>query len=111
MLAHRSAVLYVSTRFAAWASDGLMASPKENRMRNTRWLRFGLATILLGCGASAAFLVACVDDDVTPTPGTDSGGGTDTGTTDSGTTDSATDTGVDSGPKLPNAKLVVVNAA
>ncbi|MBS2013376.1 MAG: hypothetical protein JST00_10840 [Deltaproteobacteria bacterium] len=80
-------------------------------MRNSRWLRVGLTTIVLGCGASAAFLVACGDDDVTPDAGTDSGGGTDTGTTDTGTTDSGGDTGTDSGPKPANAKLVVVNGA
>ena len=79
-------------------------------MRNSRWLRVGLATIVVGCGASGAFLVACGDDDVTPAVD-GGGGGTDTGTSDSPTGDSATDSGTDSGPKLPNAKLVVVNAA
>jgi len=65
---------------------------------------------VVGCGASGAFLVACGDDDVTPAVDS-GGGGSETGTTDAPTGDSATDGGTDSGPKLPNAKLVVVNAA
>lgn len=79
-------------------------------MRNSRWLRVGLATIVVGCGASGAFLVACGDDDVTPAVDS-GGGGTDTGTTETGTTDGATDGGTDSGPAVPTAKIVVVNAA
>lgn len=76
-------------------------------MRNSRWLRVGLATIVVGCGASAAFLVACGDDDVTPV-GDSGNNNPETGGGDA-PTDSPTDTGTDSGPKPANAKLVVVN--
>jgi hypothetical protein len=84
-------------------------------MRNTRWLRYGLASASLVAGGLGAFLVACGDDDagvVATDPDTgggnngDSGGKEDTG---GGGGDSGGDTGTkDAGT---NAKLQLVNAA
>lgn len=93
-------------------------------MRDTRWLRLGLvSSLVLGAGMSA-FVVACGDDDSTPSGNLpDSGSETSTGTsggpTDSGNDGSsgqvpvdAGDSGpVDSGKKTPAAKLQLVNAA
>lgn len=86
-------------------------------MQNTRWLRYGLASLTL-CGAAiSALVVACSSDSTdnggTPNTGVDSGPGTDANNT---TTDSGNNTDNDSGadsapPPPPPAKLQLVNAA
>lgn len=77
-------------------------------MRNTRWLRYGLGTIIVAGTALSGLLVACGDDDVGSSSGsTPDTGTTDTGTTDTGATDSGGDTGTDAGTL---AKLTLVNA-
>lgn len=83
-------------------------------MRNIKWLRYGLASTVLACGAFGAILIACGDDDggggVTATDGgkdnntppNDSGGNNDTG--------GGNDSGGDSATPAP-AKIVLVHAA
>jgi hypothetical protein len=77
-------------------------------MRNTNWLRYGLASIIIGGVGTGSLLVACGDDDaVGPRP---DGGTPDVEQPDSAPpVDAGTDTGRDAGP--PNAKITVVNAA
>jgi hypothetical protein len=71
-------------------------------MRNTRTLRYGLASMVLLGGALGGTLAACGDDDNAVTVRPDGGPPRDSGSTD------AT---VDSGPGLPPAKIQLVNAA
>lgn len=78
-------------------------------MRNTRWLRYGLSSLVVTSAALGCFLVACSDDNDVGSNGTPDSGTTETGTTtDTGTPDTGRP---DSGPTLPNAKLTIVNAA
>ncbi|MBX3201739.1 MAG: hypothetical protein KF894_26615 [Labilithrix sp.] len=81
-------------------------------MRNTKWLRYSLASLTLVVGGLSGLLVACGDDDDAPVgPGNDAGGG-DTGLEDGGTTDAPNDqTNPDATQPPPNAKLQLVNAA
>jgi len=77
-------------------------------MRNTRWLRYGLASIIVVGTGLGGLLAACGDDD---TNGGSSGttpeaGGNETGGGDSGS-DTGTDTGTDAGTF---AKLTLINA-
>ena len=79
-------------------------------MRNKRWLRYGLASVTLMGAGLGTFLAACGDDDnVTPTPKTDSG--TD-GTTPGDT--GAPDAPADGPTPLPDAgtpaKIFLVHA-
>lgn len=77
-------------------------------MRNRRWLRYGLGSLVVASAALGSFLVACGDDEegTTVTP---DGGGTDTGTPDTGT---PADTGTPDAPAQPDlAKLTIANAA
>ncbi len=79
-------------------------------MRNKRWLRYGLASVVLCGGALGTLLVACGDDD-SSSGGVQPDSGTDT------STGSETSTGQDGGPDANKpdtgtpAKLVVVNGA
>ncbi|MBX3258514.1 MAG: hypothetical protein KIS78_21055 [Labilithrix sp.] len=80
-------------------------------MRNTKWLRYSLASLTLIAGGLSGLLVACGDDDDNPvTPGNDAGD-TDTGTTDAGTTDAPNDQTNPPADAGTNAKLQLVNAA
>ncbi len=83
-------------------------------MRNTRWLRYGIASIIVTGTAVGALLAACGDDDTGggsssgtsggPDSGTDTGTGGDTGAS----TDSGSEAAVDAGAF---AKLTLVNAS
>lgn len=79
-------------------------------MRNTGWLRYGLATATLAAAGLAAFLVACGDDDSNVAPGTpDGGGGADSQAVEGG---GGGDSGSDSAaPKPEVARLQLINAA
>jgi len=78
-------------------------------MLKTRWLRFGLASVILACAGSSAVLIACGDDDDNgTTPGPDTGT-SDTGNSETGSNDAGTDSTTP--PKPANAKIIVVNAA
>ncbi|MBX3217208.1 MAG: hypothetical protein KF850_34580 [Labilithrix sp.] len=81
-------------------------------MRNTKWLRYSLASLTLIAGGLSGLLVACGDDDDNPVgPGNDAGNG-DTGVVDGGATDAPNDqANPDATPPPPNAKLQLVNAA
>lgn len=80
-------------------------------MRNKKWLRYGLASTAMACGALGAILVACGDDDSGVTANQPDGSTTDTGGGDTGTVDTGTpDTGTDSSTPKP-ANIYVVHGA
>ncbi|HVJ93983.1 MAG TPA: hypothetical protein VM580_29540 [Labilithrix sp.] len=74
-------------------------------MRNKQWLRYGLASLVLGGVGLATVLAACSDDDTT-TPSTTKDSGTDSAAEDSGGQDSGG--AVDSGTA---AKAFLIHAA
>lgn len=81
-------------------------------MRNTRWLRFGVTSILFAGLSMTGLLVACSDDETTPTPTPTDDGGSDAGNdgatpTDSGSNDAETP----DASKPTFAKLTLINAA
>ncbi|MCA9585950.1 MAG: hypothetical protein KC657_11385 [Myxococcales bacterium] len=79
-------------------------------MRNLSWLRYAMASLIVG-GVGAAGLVACGDDDTGTVPKADSGT-PDSTTPDTGTPDTGGNTdGGDAGPKPAIAKLTLVNAS
>ncbi len=76
-------------------------------MRNTRWLRYGLASIIVAGTGLGATLIACGDD----SGSSNSGGTPDTGTPDTNKPgDSAPPDAADSAPKPNFAKLTLINA-
>jgi hypothetical protein len=80
-------------------------------MRNKNWLRYGLASTMLACGALSAVLIACGDDDSGVTANTPDSGGTDGNNNNTPDTGGG-DTGTDSSPPGPTpAKIVLVHAA
>lgn len=76
-------------------------------MQKSGWLRFGLASAILACAGSGAFLVACGDDDENNNPPDNN---VDSGSPDSSQPPPEEDAAPPP-PKLPNAKIIVVNAA
>ena len=74
-------------------------------MRNTRWLRYGLASILVAGTGLGATLVACGDDD-----SGSSGSVPDAAPGDSKVGDTSTGDAADAAPKPNFAKLTVINA-
>lgn len=76
-------------------------------MRNTRWLRYGLATTIAAFAGLGLALTACSDDDATTTTTVDSGPDTDSSATDS-SSDAADAAKPDAGTL---AKLRLVNGA
>lgn len=77
-------------------------------MRNTRWLRYGLASIIVAGTGLGASLTACGDDDAASSS---SGNLPDTGTPDTNVGDTGTQPdAADAAPKPNFAKLTFINA-
>lgn len=82
-------------------------------MRNIKWLRYGLASAVIGCGAFGGVLAACGDDDSGVTANNTDGGkdgttGNETGGGDTGTPDNNVP---DVKPTPTPAKIIVIHGA
>lgn len=76
-------------------------------MRNTRWLRYGLASTIAAFAGMGVMLAACGDDDDSGPGNPDTGTNTETGTPDGSGTDASKEAAVDAGSP---AKLTLINA-
>jgi hypothetical protein len=90
-------------------------------MQDKKWVRIGLAAVIVGGAVGAGSMVGCSGDD------NGGGGGPDAGNdhsvadapsgsdspigSDTGTHDSSSGEGGEAGPSTPNAKVYIVNAA
>ncbi len=81
-------------------------------MRNTRWLRFGVTSVLFAGLSMTGLLVACSDDETTPTPNPTEDGGSDAGKDATSPTDGGSDDAETPDASKPTfAKLTLINAA